>query len=89
MILYIRLFNLVGKIRDIAYTWYYLMMKWNIKFTFWQGKEYYSHTKVYLIASDNTRQSGDRSFISCLQDKAIKLHEESLLCAYGSIKGQR
>ena len=65
------------------------MIKYNSRFTFWRGKEDYSHTKVYLIALYNTRQSGDRSFISCLQDKAVKLHEESLLCAYGSIKGQR
>ena len=44
---------------------------------------------VILIDADNTRQSGDRSIISISQDKAIKLHEESLLYAYGSIKGQR
>ena len=42
-----------------------------------------------LIDADNTRQSGDRSIISSSQDKVIKLHEESLLYAYGSIKGQR
>ena len=44
---------------------------------------------VILIDADNTRQSGDRSIISSSQDKVIKLHEESLLYAYGSIKGQR